>query len=182
MVIEELDDKSRLNLRELIDYIRKGQCCAFVGAGLSKPAGYPLWEELLDKLKKVAENITGNKAIYNGTGFEPAEKADSYRKIIGEEKYYEFLIDTFDPTDNKQPCLQVHHDLIQMPFNAYVTTNYDCLLKRALEEEGKNISYDLYPFLDVTRLREKRLFHIHGIIDYDDLEKTKKSNILKLRR
>jgi len=176
MAIEQLDSQSRQNIIELIDCIRKEQCCVFVGAGLSRPAGYPLWKDLIKNLKDETEKIEHKKI--DDAGLKELERAELYSKIIGEEKFTKFIVDIFNPNDNKQPCSQVHRDLVQMPFTAYVTTNFDCLLEDAFIEEGEKTSYDLYPLLQVTHLRDRRIFHIHGIIDYKDLEITKKSIIL----
>ena len=37
---------------ELVEEIIAGRCIPFVGAGLSKAAGLPLWDELIEDMKK----------------------------------------------------------------------------------------------------------------------------------
>ena len=47
----ELGELAR-ELPAVASYIRQGRCVLFVGAGLSAPAGYPLWPALIDALIK----------------------------------------------------------------------------------------------------------------------------------
>ena len=34
----------------LVSYVREGRCALFVGAGLSRPAGYPDWHQLMTEI------------------------------------------------------------------------------------------------------------------------------------
>ncbi len=53
MVIYSIEEE--INLEKLIDNLKRNKklCCFWLGAGVSKIAGYPLWEDLIMKLKEI---------------------------------------------------------------------------------------------------------------------------------
>ncbi|MEJ2710738.1 MAG: hypothetical protein P8074_24210, partial [Anaerolineales bacterium] len=57
----ELTQGHMQNLNDLVHQISLGKCCIFVGAGLSRGAGYPLWRELISRLKHAAEQLTSQE-------------------------------------------------------------------------------------------------------------------------
>jgi SIR2-like domain len=100
------------------------------------------------------------------------ERAEEYRRILGQENYQNIIKREFDPNNNKQPWLPVHLDLIQMPFASFITTNYDCIIEYAYIENGEAPIYNFYPILPHTHLRDRQIFHVHGIIDHSRLPET----------
>ena len=40
-----MDPANIQNLEDLVQQVINNKCCAFIGAGISKEAGYPLWHE-----------------------------------------------------------------------------------------------------------------------------------------
>jgi hypothetical protein len=59
--------------------------------------------------------------------------------------------------------------LSRIPFKAFITTNYDSLIRRSLESSiEKDIRYYPYPHLPVHAITDpsvKCVFHIHGCVD-----------------
>lgn len=170
----KLDGKNKENLTNVIKAIQNAQCCAFIGAGLSSPAEYPLWFSLLDQIKE--EIIRTKGAFEENPNEEPYDRAERYQKILGERDFLRIIVDIFDPHKNKQPLNQIHLDLIELPFVSYITTNYDCNLESAAKRYNLPIKKSYYPTLPTSGIKERQIYHIHGILDFenpDTLERTK---------
>jgi hypothetical protein len=145
--------------RELWPLIEGGECVAWIGSGLSKNAGYPLWSDAIDELcsqcglqrprnseKKTTEKLmetadncrNANPAVYQRT------LASLYGKPVSTTRHAFYL-------------------LMKLPFRGYVTTNFDPLLSHA----GATFGYALYsyPDLPLMELRGNRhpIFYIHGL-------------------
>jgi hypothetical protein len=118
----------------LVRYIQQKRCVVFVGAGLSAGAGLPTWKALL--LKGIEELVGSlpegelhqdelRRLVEQG---KLLEVADFCKEKLG-SAYHQFLS---DQVRGDQADLPPTHDvLMQLPFSAWVTTNYDKLLERA---------------------------------------------------
>lgn len=133
-----------------------GVYAVLLGSGVSRSAGIPTgWEIVLDLCKKLGH--------MHGEQFDQPEKW--YQEKFGEEPRYDDLLDRltttsderqailqsyFEPTEEereaglKQPT-QTHKSLAKLVKDGYVrmilTTNFDRLMEKALEEEG--CAYDV---------------------------------------
>ena len=107
----------------------------FAGAGVSKPAGYPLWIELLSELEAICGQC--------GPGFVPDPElresdpllyADRVKRHIEAatgslKRYHKHLLKRF----LEEPIIQqFHRDIIDLPFRGFITTNYDRVLEATL--------------------------------------------------
>jgi hypothetical protein len=118
----------------LVRYIQQKRCVVFVGSGLSAGAGLPTWSALL--LKGIEELVGSlpegelhqeelRRLVERG---KLLEVADFCKEKLG-GAYHQFLS---DQVRGDQADLPPTHDvLMQLPFSAWVTTNYDKLLERA---------------------------------------------------
>jgi hypothetical protein len=165
------------NLDGLIQQISLNRCCAFVGAGLSCDAGYPLWHEIIKSLKSKAQEIIGHEIELNDSNWEQVE---ILRNSMGEVHYKAELINIFCP-DGKRWYLPTHLEISRIPFVAHITTNYDYCLENAAMVLGMQKTVQYYPELDITRLREGDIFHIHGVIPPENPEQFVGSVILSDR-
>jgi hypothetical protein len=146
-----------------------GVYAVLLGSGVSRSAGIPTgWEIVLDLCKKLGH--------MHGEQVDKPEKW--YQEKFGEEPRYDDLLDRltttsderqallqsyFEPTEEenesglKQPS-QTHRSLAKLIKDGYVrmilTTNFDRLMEKALEEEG--VTYDVAASEDA----------IHGIRPY----------------
>ncbi|MCH4826390.1 hypothetical protein MLE13_08610, partial [Planococcus halocryophilus] len=117
-------------LRTYVKGIQDSNAAIFAGAGLSRPAGYVDWKELL---REVAEDIQLD--------------IDQETDLIGIAQYHvnefqgrgklnQLLIEEFtkDITTSDN-----HKILSQLPINTYWTTKYDQLIESNLEVAGKKV-------------------------------------------
>jgi len=166
-------DKNRL-IRELTKELKEENLAVFVGAGLSAPAGFVSWTELL---RPVAEEL----------------KLDVDKEIndlVSLAQYYinenngnrgrlnQMLIDEFcrdaEITEN-------HKVLARLPINTYWTTNYDKLIENSLTKVKKvpDVKYEKRQLLFTRPRRDAIVYKMHGDVDHpsdavlikDDYEK-----------
>jgi hypothetical protein len=149
-------DANRLRER-----IVSGRCIAFVGSGPSTKAGYPDWAQLLRELCS-----TTGVSCPDQLELKPVEVflalADQCQQA-NESKYCEVLSSRFACEPPEIPD-SIRY-LARLPFKSYVTTTFDPLIHKALEDEpGKCAGVFRFPSLPVA-FESRYLFHIHGKID-----------------
>jgi hypothetical protein len=121
----------------LIRYLQQKRCVVFVGAGLSAAAGLPTWAKLLGE---GVEALVGS--LPDGEDHQTEllaliqrgkllEVADFCKEKLG-AAYHQFL--TEQVRGDKAVLPATHKVLMNLPFSAWVTTNYDKLLERAYSE------------------------------------------------
>lgn len=114
-------------IREIEKAIKSDELGAFIGAGLSIPAGFCSWKELLKEpaeeigLDVEKENDLVNLAQY----YSNSKKRASIDDLI--KGQFSQLV---KPTEN-------HKLLSQLPISTFWTTNYDKLIEKALETNMK---------------------------------------------
>lgn len=100
----------------------------FAGAGLSAPAGYLNWKELLRPLSvELKLNIDKETDLVSLAQYYVNENHSRSRLT-------ERLIDEIGIS---QKVTINHQILAKLPISTYWTTNYDDLIERSLEDEGK---------------------------------------------
>ena len=139
-----------------------GNAAIFAGAGLSVPAGYVDWRELLRPLSKDLElNIDLESDLIAVAQFHVNARGQNRHKL------HEALLDALsrdaEPTEN-------HRLLAQLPVTTFWTTNYDKLIENTLHQNGKVVDVkSSVPQLATTRPnRDATIFKMHGDIDRPD--------------
>jgi len=121
-------------LPALVSYVRDRRCVLFVGAGLSRPAGYPGWGELMRRLVEWTEMKVGAAAdapeltALIGQG-KFAEVADQCRTLLGRARFGEHLRSILAAP--AEPPEATHRAIVRTPYASIVTTNFDTLLEDA---------------------------------------------------
>lgn len=154
----------------LIEQYRKGLCGLLVGAGASRGAGLPLWEDLL---KLMIEEAKANV----GMG---ADKAGDYEKLIDAGRFLvaasglkeelgaffaDFIRRIF--VGSKPQPTALHEAFVELDQLRFVlTTNYDTLIERAFREKNPDVTVCTYKESgEVRRSLSSREFFIlkaHG--------------------
>lgn len=154
---------------ELTQTIQEGNALAFVGSGVSKDAGYPLWWELVEQLAHAAQ-LQLNPEDSEADGTRLVELVQQCKERLGEEAYYEELRRVFD-SRLRPPFSQMHVQILEMPFVSFPTTNVDNCLVLAMQNirQGRiTPEWDVFPLLYTHKLTERRILYIHGKIEADD--------------
>lgn len=123
-------------LRTYVKAIQDSNAAIFAGAGLSRPAGFVDWKELL---RDVAEDL---QLDIDQESDLIALAQYHVNEFNGRGKINQILIDEFTRsvkiTDN-------HRILSQLPISTYWTTNYDQLIESNLESVGKKVDKKIAP-------------------------------------
>lgn len=154
------DEELKNIAREIWPLIDSGECIAWIGSGLSKNSGYPGWREIVNKLcEKMDENPI---EINNPTSDQLIEKAEIC-KIKQIDLFYETLASAYGGPVSVTRL--AYEQLLSLPFKAYITTNYDPLLRYTCEFIEGNGTWH-YPeklSIKVIERHMKPKFYIHGL-------------------
>jgi len=165
--LDIVDPSSQKELDLLVELIELGECAAFVGAGISVPIGYPNLQELLEDMANEADI---DELKYKQIGDDWMEDFQRIRDKLKPEDYRDCLARNFDHTTRSQQYGSVHMGLLNIPFCAFVTTNYDPCLEFAAPfaaDSSRRYSF-AYPRLRSVALTGGHIFHLHGYIDPKD--------------
>ncbi len=124
---------------ELIEACRKGNCVVYVGAGLSKPAGYPVWSRTIERLldwtieQKFVDAQLGGSYRHTLQSGQVDLAADGIVSAVRAndktgKALQAFLAHTFQSPLLKPTAAQ--RLLPSVGFSAAVTTNFDSLLEQ----------------------------------------------------
>ena len=143
-------------IREYSKEIEEKNAAIFAGAGLSVGAGYVEWRKLLkpiaDELKL---DIEREHDLVSLAQYHVNEAGGNRSKLNG------LLIEEF----SKQARLaENHHLLARLPISVFWTTNYDKLIERALEQEGKrpDVKYEVKQLQLTKPGRDAVIYKMHG--------------------
>ena len=123
--------KGEVSKRDLINAIEKAVRCeelgAFIGAGLSIPAGFCSWKELLrEPAEEIGLNVEKENDLVNlAQYYSNSKKRTSIDDLI--KSQFSRLVKY---TEN-------HKLLSQLPISTFWTTNYDKLIEKSLEDNMK---------------------------------------------
>ena len=156
MTDQDTDDFLACYLKELDE----NNAAVFIGAGLSKAAGYVDWCGLLSP-------------VAQGLGLDATKESD----LVALAQYYlnannnnrhklnQLLIDEF--SDLKSPT-ENHTLLARLPIQTYWTTNYDRLIEKALEAGGRRVDskYTVNQLAATRRGRDAVVYKMHGDVEH----------------
>ena len=147
----------------IADYLRElraNNAGVFVGAGLSRGAGYVDWMGLLAPVAdELGLDVTRETDLVGVAQFHVNANADN-RHQLNQLLVHEFS-DLHDPTEN-------HLLLARLPIGLYWTTNYDRLIERSLEISGKraDAKYNIKQLATTRRGRDAVIYKMHGDIEH----------------
>ncbi|HRH38157.1 MAG TPA: SIR2 family protein [Flavobacteriales bacterium] len=171
MSVEAIPEKRFI--REYVAELHNKNAGVFVGAGLSMPAGYVSWKELL---KDAFTDLDLNP----DAEYDLVTIAQYYCNQVGGNKnaLTQKIFSAFKQLKAPQPN---HLLLASLPIQVYWTTNYDKLIETALRQVNKtpDVKYNT-DHLDQTEPdRDVTVYKMHGDVDHaakaviskDDYEK-----------
>jgi hypothetical protein len=150
----------RQQVRRLAGLARDGGLALFIGAGVSRGAGLPSWEELLQDLAREPEAaaVVGDGAPPLG----PLDTAELLQRLLGRRLQSRILERIGDP----EPALG-HALLAGLRCREVITTNYDRCYERAVTAQGLTAPTVVMPW-QVPQPGVAWLLKLHGDVDHPD--------------
>ncbi len=143
-------------ITELTKSVRAEKSIAFIGSGLSM-GEYTSWGELIDQLCDACgidkDALDGDIDYLELAGQAKKASPDEYHRILSEE---------FGKDDIHLPLGYTY--LLESPFSAFITINYDPLLAEASRFKKLKL-YDFKDGLEYSRIKDKAIFYIHGYVE-----------------
>lgn len=149
--MEELLNTPEIN--ELTDSVQAGRSVAFIGSGLSM-GEYIGWGILVNNLCEAC-------GIALGGDDEDLLELAQQAKSSSPDEYHRVLSEEFGKEGTHVPLGYMY--LLESPFNAYLTINYDPLLAEAGQFKELSL-YDFKLGLDASKVKNKSIFYIHGYV------------------
>ena len=119
------------NIKRIQKASRNGRLVLFVGAGVSKNSGVPMWGELIEKMKsELPESVRNEK--------DDLKLAQLYKDSRGEKEYLEMVMDIL--CHNKVIPNPIHKELLALAPAHIITTNYDDLIEQEIRNEYKQFA------------------------------------------
>ncbi|RAP35279.1 hypothetical protein B1207_12970 [Legionella quinlivanii] len=147
-------------IKQYLKEIEEDNAAIFAGAGLSAPAGFVNWKELLRPLvDELGLDIDKEQDLVSLAQFHNNEH--------GRHRINQQLINEL--SSNKEPS-DSHRILAKLPISTYWTTNYDRLIEDALKENGKIVDskYTNNHLATTKPRRDVVVYKMHGDIEHPD--------------
>ncbi|WP_185286181.1 SIR2 family protein [Chryseobacterium indologenes] len=171
---EEQLEANDSTLKRLVEFTKSGEAILMVGAGCSADL-YPAWQQFVDNLEQETRHVVSD---FNEDKSNFLDFADKVKKILGDDRYYGLIYETFKPKDITH--LAFHETLCRLPFRAITTTNYDLVLENALtavtgslsnslhfEGNTKRKIHEFLQSLNFSSSPKRMIAHLHGIYDIE---------------
>lgn len=142
--------------------VEEENAAIFAGAGLSVPAGYVNWKDLLRPLADELDLDIDKEHDLISLAQYHCNKQSGNRHSLNQKLLDEFSAEN-SPTEN-------HRILARLPISTYWTTNYDQLIETALKDAGKrpDIKYTVPQLATTKPKRDAIIYKMHGDIDHPD--------------
>ena len=144
------------------DYVKdlnNGTAALFAGAGMSIPAGFVNWSELLAEIAQdLGLDIAAESDLVSLAQFHVNENRN--RTKINRKILEEFTEDA-EETEN-------HRLMARLPIASIWTTNYDKLIEKAFSKENKvvDIKFKVNQLLNTKPKRDIVVYKMHGDVDH----------------
>lgn len=149
--------KDRTHYAEERRIIRKAmlekKLVVFVGAGTSIDSGMPNWHDAV-------VNIAYKLGIYS-ENIDYMKIPQFYYNARGNKEYVELMRDIFKYNEDLPIC-DVHRNIVKLNSHTIITTNYDCLIEKAAEENSEFIQVISQDRDLLYRTAEKEIIKMHG--------------------
>ncbi len=151
------DQPQRRFIREFGDKVLNDEAALFIGAGVSRAAGYFDWTTLMSGIAKdLGLDIAHEPDL-------PAIAQYHHNEDDSREKINQTIIDALTQGAQLTP---VHRILSRLPIDTVWTTNYERLLEQAYESAGRSVEVKLSManLAQARKGREVVLYKMHGCV------------------
>jgi hypothetical protein len=157
-----MDAATEVFISNYLKELREDNTAVFIGAGMSKAAGFVDWAGLLSPIAaELGLDVSKEHDLVGVAQFHLNANAGNRHHLN------QLLTDQF--SDLTSPG-ENHRILARLPIRTYWTTNYDRLIEKALEESGKRVDtkYTNEQLSITRRGRDAVVYKMHGDAEHPD--------------
>src|SRR5580700_10348497 len=142
-------------VKDYVKDLEESDAAIFVGAGLSRQAGFANWSELLSDIADELGLKVDRENLVSLAQYHVNENAGGKSKIT--RKILEEFSDVAYPTEN-------HKILARLPITTFWTTNYDTLVEDALKQNYKiaDVKHQIKQLAVTRPKRDAVVYKMHG--------------------
>lgn len=155
----KFENEIEIFINDFVKDLNAGTASVFAGAGLSVPAGYVNWKDLMEEIAQdLGLDINIETDLVSIAQFhlnENLTRSKLNRKIL--EEFTEDIEET-----------QNHKILAKLPLSSIWTTNYDELIEKTFEKENKvvDIKHTNSQLLTTKPKRDVVIYKMHGDVKH----------------
>jgi hypothetical protein len=155
----KFDNEIEIFINDFVKDLNEGTATIFAGAGLSIPAGFVNWKELMSEIAQdLGLDINIESDLVSMAQFHVNENRNRTR--INRKILEEFTEDA-NETEN-------HRIIAGLPISSIWTTNYDELIEKSFIKENKivDVKHTVSQLLTTKPKRDVVIFKMHGDINH----------------
>lgn len=155
----EFDSEIEIFIRDFVKDLNEGTASIFAGAGLSIPAGYVNWPELMDEIAQdIGLDVSIETDLISLAQYHVNEnrtRSKINRKILEE------FVEDVEESEN-------HRIIARLPISSIWTTNYDKLIENTFQKENKvvDVKYCNNQLLTTKPKRDVVIYKMHGDVNH----------------
>ena len=131
----------------------------FVGAGASISSGMPSWKKAVDQIKGKLDLVSDENDLLKIPQY--------YYNSRGKNEYTSLMRSIFKYDKPLTPS-KIHKQLLDFNVHTIITTNYDCLLEQAAEENAEQVQIISSDKDFAYKNGGKEIIKIHGDFSHDN--------------
>lgn len=156
----EVNPVQLANIKRIQEASQSGRLVLFVGAGVSKNSGVPVWGELIAEMKKELPKSIGDET-------DDLKVALLYKDSRGHKEYMEKIKEVL--MHNKVIPNPIHEAILALNPTHIITTNYDDLIEQEIEKEYKQFAVVRCDKDLPNMTYPSALIKMHGDYDKDNI-------------
>lgn len=154
-------------IKELIKRLKKNQIIPFVGAGMSKGLGFPLWKDLAVRIIEVIGNLEIDQNVV-----EKRDLMEVFEFLVinqNRKRINEILKNFLKISENSLEIPETHKNLIKLGAPIIYTTNWDTLIELTYKRMNKpyRVVETIEDFQHL-QLNTPTIIKFHGSLTYPD--------------
>ncbi|MBO9497348.1 SIR2 family protein [Thalassotalea sp. G20_0] len=155
-----MDLTKRTFVKDIVEELSNENVAVFAGAGLSAPAGFVNWAQLLEPIaEELGLDTSKERDLVSLAQYHCNDNSANRSKLN------QLLIEEFS---KDAQSTETHKILSRLPIRDYWTTNYDKLIEKTLIDYGRkpDVKHTVEQLAHTKPRRDAVIYKMHGDVDH----------------